>query len=82
MCILYEAQNLLALQNVATSLKGEENTPLHEMSFEGAMPKRQAVQTPNVVIGTLYRTPQAEGKHNVCDRLSKKPLISHKHVLW
>ena len=54
---------MLALQNVATPLKGGENTPLHETSFEGAMPKKQAVQTPNVVIGTPYRTPthQLEG---------------------
>ena len=51
----------MALQNVGTPLKGGENTPLHDTSFEGAMPKRQAMQTPNVVIGTPYRTPQAEG---------------------
>ena len=50
---------------MATPLKGGENTPLHESSFEGAMPKRQAVQTPNVVIGTPYRTPHAEGEYNV-----------------
>jgi len=48
---------------VATPLKGGENTPLHETSFEGAMPKKQAVQTPNLVIGTPFRTPihQLEG---------------------
>lgn len=53
----------MALQNVATPLKGGENTPLHETSFEGAMPKKHTVQTPNVIIGTPFRTPanQSEG---------------------
>ena len=57
---------MLALQNVATPLKGGENTPLHETSFEGAMPKKQAVQTPNTVIGTPYRTPTHQLEGCVC----------------
>ena len=54
---------MLALQNVATPLKGGENTSLHEISFVGAMPKKQIVQTSNLVIGTPFKTPthQLEG---------------------
>ena len=63
--LLQEAQNLIALQNVQTPLKGGENTPLHESltgtGFEGMQPKRQAIQTPNVVLGTPFRTPGQSG---------------------
>lgn len=59
--ILQEAQNLIALQNVQTPLKGGENTPLHDSSFEGIQPKKQTMQTPNVVLGTPFRTPSQTG---------------------
>jgi len=47
-----EAQNLLALQNVDTPLKGGLNTPLVESDFSGITPRREIVQTPNTVLGT------------------------------
>ena len=59
--ILQEAQTILALQNVQTPLKGGENTPLHESSFEGVTPKKAVVQTPNMVLGTPFRTPGQPG---------------------
>ena len=59
--ILQEAQNILALQNVETPLKGGENTPIHDSSFEGVTPRKAAVQTPNVVLGTPFRTPGQAG---------------------
>ena len=59
--ILQEAQNILALQNVQTPLKGGENTPLHESDFDGVTPKKALVQTPNVVLGTPFRTPGQGG---------------------
>ena len=36
---------------------GGDNTPLHDSSFEGITPRKQAIQTPNVVLGTPFRTP-------------------------
>ena len=59
--ILQEAQTILALQNVQTPLKGGESTPLHDSSFEGVTPKKMAIQTPNVVLGTPFRTPGQVG---------------------
>lgn len=59
--ILQEAQNILALQNVQTPLKGGENTPLHDSDFEGVTPRKAVVQTPNVVLGTPFRTPGGTG---------------------
>ncbi|XP_076155441.1 cell division cycle 5-like protein [Alosa pseudoharengus] len=61
--ILQEAQNLMALTNVDTPLKGGLNTPLHESDFSGVTPQRQVVQTPNTVLSTPFRTPShgAEG---------------------
>ena len=59
--ILQEAQTILALQNVETPLKGGENTPLHESNFEGVTPHKAAVQTPNIVLGTPFRTPSQAG---------------------
>lgn len=50
-----EAQNLMALTNVDTPLKGGLNTPLHESDFSGVTPQRQVVQTPNTVLSTPFR---------------------------
>ncbi|CAN9500210.1 unnamed protein product [Ophioblennius macclurei] len=55
--ILQEAQNLMALTNIDTPLKGGLNTPLHESDFSGVTPQRQLVQTPNTVLSTPFRTP-------------------------
>lgn len=48
----------MALSNVDTPLKGGMNTPLKESNFEGVTPKHQAIQTPNMMLTTPYRTPQ------------------------
>lgn len=58
--VLQEAQNILALSNVDTPLKGGMNTPLKESNFEGVTPKHQAMQTPNMMLTTPYRTPQGD----------------------
>ena len=44
-----------------TPLKGGINTPLKESDFEGVTPRQQAIQTPNMMLTTPYRTPQGEG---------------------
>ena len=54
---LQEAQNIMALTNVDTPLKGGLNTPLHNSDFTGATPQQRAMQTPNTVLGTPFRTP-------------------------
>lgn len=57
--ILMEAQNIMALSNVDTPLKGGLNTPLHESDFTGITPHRQVAQTPNTVLASPFRTPAA-----------------------
>lgn len=52
---LQEAQNLMALTNIDTPLKGGLNTPLHESDFSGVTPQRQQIQTPNTVLTTPFR---------------------------
>ncbi|KAK7485137.1 hypothetical protein BaRGS_00023547 [Batillaria attramentaria] len=55
--LTYEAQNIVALTNVDTLLKGGLNIPLHDSDFSGVTPCPATVQTPNTVLGTPYRTP-------------------------
>uniref|UniRef100_T1KRB2 Uncharacterized protein n=2 Tax=Tetranychus urticae TaxID=32264 RepID=T1KRB2_TETUR len=55
--ILMEAQNLMALTNVETPLKGGENTPLHEIEGLVGGPKTPVSVTPNTMIVTPFRTP-------------------------
>ncbi|XP_056147802.1 cell division cycle 5-like protein [Lampris incognitus] len=55
--IMQEAQNLMALTNIDTPLKGGLNTPLHQSDFSGVTPQRQQIQTPNTVLRTPSRTP-------------------------
>ena len=52
--ILQEAQNIMALQNTDTPLKGGLNTPLHNDGgdFSGITPARQTAATPNTVHST------------------------------
>uniref|UniRef100_A0A669CR29 Cell division cycle 5-like protein n=1 Tax=Oreochromis niloticus TaxID=8128 RepID=A0A669CR29_ORENI len=54
--IMQEAQNLMALTNIDTPLKGGLNTPLHESDFSGVTPQRQQIQTPNTVLSTPFRS--------------------------
>lgn len=44
-----------------TPLKGGMNTPMTQSDFEGVTPRHQAIQTPNMMLATPYRTPQGEG---------------------
>ncbi|CAH1233990.1 CDC5L [Branchiostoma lanceolatum] len=60
--VLQEAQNIMALTNVDTPLKGGLNTPLHQSDFSGVTPKHQAPATPNPTFVTPFRTPgQSDG---------------------
>ena len=59
--ILQEAQNLLALQNMDTPLKGGDTPYLDSSSFEGVTPRKQLVQTPNPVLASPFRTPSHLG---------------------
>ncbi|KAI0237412.1 Cell division cycle 5-like protein [Lamellibrachia satsuma] len=70
--ILMEAQNIMALTNVDTPLKGGLNTPLHESDFSGVTPHHQSAQTPNTVLGTPYRTP-GHGPSGMTPRPGKGP---------
>ncbi|CAI9578047.1 unnamed protein product [Staurois parvus] len=74
--ILQEAQNLMALTNVDTPLKGGLNTPLHESDFSGVTPQRQVVQTPNTVLSTPFRTP-SQTSEGLTPRggMTPKPVI-------
>ncbi|KAM3863333.1 cell division cycle 5-like protein [Diretmus argenteus] len=64
--ILQEAQNLMALTNIDTPLKGGLNTPLHQSDFSGVTPQRQQIQTPNTVLTTPFRTPgQGQGSEGM-----------------
>ncbi|XP_064627229.1 cell division cycle 5-like protein [Lineus longissimus] len=58
--ILQEAQNIMALTNVDTPLKGGLNTPIHESDFSGVTPKHHMAATPNTML-TPFRTPGQDG---------------------
>ena len=55
--LLYEAKNIIALNQTASVLEGGENTPLHQNggSFQGVTPSREAMATPNTVLTTPFR---------------------------
>jgi pre-mRNA-splicing factor CDC5/CEF1 len=55
--LLYEAKNIIALNQTNSVLEGGENTPLHQNggSFAGVTPSRAAVATPNTVLTTPFR---------------------------
>lgn len=57
--ILREAQDLLALTNTESTLKGGENTQLAgDWDFAGVLPKPKTIQTPNVKLGGITATPR------------------------
>ena len=60
--VLMEAQNIMALQNTDTPLKGGLNTPLQNEGgdFSGMTPRVEAVATPNTVLTTPYRTREGQ----------------------
>lgn len=72
--ILQEAQNIMALTNVDTPLKGGLNTPLHDSDFSGVTPRPNTIQTPNTVLGTPHRTPGREGT-GMTPRGNATPMI-------
>ncbi|XP_002733954.1 cell division cycle 5-like protein [Saccoglossus kowalevskii] len=72
--VLQEAQNIMALQNVDTPLKGGLNTPLHESDFDGITPKRQATATPNTAFTTPFRTP-SHGEGMTPKAMTPKALV-------
>ncbi|XP_067674317.1 cell division cycle 5-like protein [Haliotis asinina] len=71
--ILQEAQNIMALTNVDTPLKGGLNTPIHNSDFSGITPKHQTSQTPNTVLGTPFRTPGQVGEGGITPRTGLMP---------
>ena len=60
--IMQAAQNIMALNNVDTPLKGGVNTDLIENGgdYSGATPNVKAMQTPNTVLTTEYRTREGQ----------------------
>ncbi|KAK8379302.1 hypothetical protein O3P69_019288 [Scylla paramamosain] len=57
--VLQGAHDIMALTHVDTPLKGGANTPLNVQDFGGIEPSKASVQTPNTILGTPFRTPQA-----------------------
>ncbi|KAG7153621.1 Cell division cycle 5-like protein-like [Homarus americanus] len=55
--VMQGAHDIMALTHVDTPLKGGMNTPLNQQDFGGVEPNKVAVQTPNTVLGTPFRTP-------------------------
>lgn len=70
--VLQEAQNILALQNVETPLKGGQNTAVGMCDFDGIAPKRQATQTPNMAFNTPFRTPGTESQSGLTPRMTPR----------
>ncbi|MCP9259960.1 Cell division cycle 5-like protein [Dirofilaria immitis] len=54
-----EAENLLALQNAPTPLKGGINTPLHDLNLQSALPQDRSIATPNTVLSNIAATPSS-----------------------
>ncbi|KAL7074159.1 hypothetical protein ACQ4LE_006313 [Meloidogyne hapla] len=55
------ADDLLALINVDTPLKGGLNTPLHTHDFSAPGSQRQPISTPNTVLSAMAATPKNVG---------------------
>ncbi len=60
--VLTEAQNIMALTNVDTPLKGGVNTELVENGgdFSSATPRPEQLRTPNTVLATPFRTREGQ----------------------
>ncbi|KAL1497690.1 hypothetical protein ABEB36_008608 [Hypothenemus hampei] len=59
--ILQEAQNVMALTQVDTPLKGGLNTVLINSDFSGVVPQHQEIATPNTVLATPFRSTHTNG---------------------
>lgn len=71
--ILMEAQNLIALTNVETPLKGGVNTPLHEIEGSIGGPKTPVSATPNNMIVAPFRTPGTSSQLDGSERSFRTP---------
>ncbi|KAL3188014.1 hypothetical protein MRX96_004250 [Rhipicephalus microplus] len=71
--ILQEAQNIMALTNVDTPLKGGLNTPLHETDLGGPATPKKAAQTPNSLIVTPFRTPSTAAADGMTPQGARTP---------
>ncbi|XP_074596966.1 cell division cycle 5-like protein [Brevipalpus obovatus] len=71
--ILMEAQNLIALTNVETPLKGGENTPLHVIEGGIGAPKTPVSATPNNMIVAPFRTPGTSSQFDGSERSFRTP---------
>jgi pre-mRNA-splicing factor CDC5/CEF1 len=71
--ILQEAQNIMALTNVDTPLKGGMNTDLVENGgdFSSVTPGQSVLQTPNTVLTTPFRT--KDGQVGLTPRMMSTP---------
>ncbi|KAK7078702.1 CDC5 cell division cycle 5-like protein [Halocaridina rubra] len=58
--VMQGAHDIMALTHVDTPLKGGVNTPLNQQDFGGVEPSKAAIQTPNTVLGTPFRTPSGQ----------------------
>jgi len=75
--LLYEAKNIIALNQTASVLEGGENTPLHQNggSFQGVTPSREAMATPNTVLTTPFRGASVGGTPGMdANALAATPL--------
>ncbi|CAI2319888.1 unnamed protein product [Caenorhabditis sp. 36 PRJEB53466] len=60
--IQMEIENIMALQNTESVLKGGLNTPLHESDLgKGVLPTPKIAATPNTVLHAIAATPGAAG---------------------
>ncbi|CAG0915920.1 unnamed protein product [Notodromas monacha] len=59
--VLQEAQNLVAMTNIDTPLKGGANIDIPDPDFSGVTPQSKALATPNVVLGTPLMKAGFEG---------------------
>jgi pre-mRNA-splicing factor CDC5/CEF1 len=77
---LQEAQNIMALSNVETPLKGGVNTALVDSDFGGIMPTPQLAATANTVLATPFRTPGGPGQQGTpaSSRLGSTPSVRGK----
>ncbi|KRY49737.1 Cell division cycle 5-like protein [Trichinella britovi] len=51
--VMTEAENLLKMQNLETPLKGGLNPEIESSDFSGITPRRDVVQTPNIMMKSL-----------------------------
>ncbi|KAI1709251.1 pre-mRNA splicing factor component domain-containing protein [Ditylenchus destructor] len=67
------ADDLLALTNVETPLKGGLNTPLHTTDFSAPSSARQVVATPNTVLAAVAATPKTIVEQTPGSQISSTP---------